>query len=569
MELGVEAALNLGTPAIARSGAGATASPKAPGRIGRPAARESVSFQDELRAAASTSTRACDRAEASDHEAPAEDEVADLKPAKADATPGCRGKEADTQPAADIASLLLQLLQGGEPAAPTPPPAPDTPAVAEERAANEDAASEMLARVLELLKQVAEAPSGARPPYNQDTARLAELLGQLEELSGAAQPTALAGKVHQMLTELREHLSRVAWGKMVKETFASGLPAAPEPGQTDSRSTAPEPAGLTLINSNNRLEAIVSAVRSSMPAAVSAGSELKATTAESRSVLSTEPIVEASKSANLAGETPASPRLSAVVTAAANSGDGQRGSNISETQRPSTAVFQTETPEAGIRGDQNADRSGSRESATDRSLWKELSGADAAPDNGTSADSFEITAPADPRLTRLHDTGPERTADAVATGKEKEPAAGSARTGVFDQIVQRTVVQLRNDQSEIKIDLKPDFLGNVRMQIVTENQQVSVRITTEFPAVRDMIEAGLQQLKSELQNQGLHVDRLEVAVSDDQYRQSRRQDKHEEKLGTDDVEEVAAADGRPAKERLEPVYYRPWPGAAVTIDMFA
>jgi flagellar hook-length control protein FliK len=106
------------------------------------------------------------------------------------------------------------------------------------------------------------------------------------------------------------------------------------------------------------------------------------------------------------------------------------------------------------------------------------------------------------------------------------------------------------------------------MQIVTENQQVSVRITTEFPAVRDMIEAGLQQLKSELQNQGLHVDRLEVAVSDDHYRQPRRQDKHEEKLGTDDVEEVAAADGRPAKERLEPVYYRPWPGAAVTIDMF-
>jgi hypothetical protein len=50
--------------------------------------------------------------------------------------------------------------------------------------------------------------------------------------------------------------------------------------------------------------------------------------------------------------------------------------------------------------------------------------------------------------------------------------------------------------SEIKIDLKPDFLAIMRMQIVSENQQVSVRILTELPAVRDMIETGLQQLRS-------------------------------------------------------------------------
>ena len=178
-------------------------------------------------------------------------------------------------------------------------------------------------------------------------------------------------------------------------------------------------------------------------------------------------------------------------------------------------VADTIAPAVGIREDLNADMSGSRSSTGDQSLWKELAGADAATDDRASAaDASDMTAP-DPRLARLPETGPERTAEAVATGKEKEPAAGAPRTGIFDQIVQRAVVQVRNDQSEIKIDLKPDFLGNVRMQIMTENQQVSVRITTEFPAVRDMIEAGLQQLKSELQNQGLHVDRLEVSVSED------------------------------------------------------
>jgi flagellar hook-length control protein FliK len=107
------------------------------------------------------------------------------------------------------------------------------------------------------------------------------------------------------------------------------------------------------------------------------------------------------------------------------------------------------------------------------------------------------------------------------------------------------------------------------MQILTENQQVSVRITTEFPAVRDMIEAGLQQLKSDLQNQGLHVDRLEVSVSDDPHKQPRRHAKPDGSSRSGAAEGVFSADRRAAENRLEPVYYRARPAGAATIDMFA
>ena len=86
---------------------------------------------------------------------------------------------------------------------------------------------------------------------------------------------------------------------------------------------------------------------------------------------------------------------------------------------------------------------------------------------------------------------------------------------MFDQIVQRAAVHVKNDQGEMRIDLKPEFLGHVRLQIVTENQQVTVRILTELPMVRDMIESNIQQLKSDLQQQGLRVERVEVAVADD------------------------------------------------------
>jgi flagellar hook-length control protein FliK len=83
-----------------------------------------------------------------------------------------------------------------------------------------------------------------------------------------------------------------------------------------------------------------------------------------------------------------------------------------------------------------------------------------------------------------------------------------------------------------------------------------------------MIEAGLQQLKSELQNQGLHVDRLEVSVSDDPHKQPRRQGKPDANSRPGAVEGVSAADRKAAQERLEPAYYRPRPGGAATIDMF-
>jgi flagellar hook-length control protein FliK len=114
-----------------------------------------------------------------------------------------------------------------------------------------------------------------------------------------------------------------------------------------------------------------------------------------------------------------------------------------------------------------------------------------------------------------------------STGFTKPTEAGheSLRTQTFDQIVKRAVIHTQSGQQEARIDLKPDFLGHVRMQVTTENHQVTVKILTEFSAVKDMIENNIQQLKSDLQQQGLSVDKLEVSVSSDsdKYQDTRRE----------------------------------------------
>jgi flagellar hook-length control protein FliK len=249
---------------------------------------------------------------------------------------------------------------------------------------------------------------------------------------------------------------------------------------------------------------------------------------------------------------------------AAHAGEGGRGP---ETARPAAAAADPAGPLPGVRDDQEAPTEGDQQPADNRWVATALEGADAiTPEGAEPAEPFELGT-AGQRPHHLNEGGLEKAATTVGTGREKE-AAGTGRAGIFDQIVQRAIVQVKTDQSEVKIDLKPDFLGHVRMQIVSENQQVSVRILTELPVVRDMIEAGLQQLRAELQNQGLHVDRLEVAVSDDPRQPPRRQARADELPKAGGSGAAPDADGTVSSGRVEPVYYQRRTGGAATIDMF-
>jgi flagellar hook-length control protein FliK len=56
-------------------------------------------------------------------------------------------------------------------------------------------------------------------------------------------------------------------------------------------------------------------------------------------------------------------------------------------------------------------------------------------------------------------------------------------------------------------------LGHVKVQVSTENHQVTIKILTELPVAKEMIENNLHQLKAELQGQGLEIDKFEVSLS--------------------------------------------------------
>lgn len=109
----------------------------------------------------------------------------------------------------------------------------------------------------------------------------------------------------------------------------------------------------------------------------------------------------------------------------------------------------------------------------------------------------------------------------------ESPSSQSAQktmeNDVIRQIVQRMTLRSSGDQSRMTIQLKPEFLGNLKLDIATENQHVVVKMTAESTAVKEMIEHNIGVLKTELQQHGLNIDKFDVYVGQDNESWKQRQ----------------------------------------------
>lgn len=118
----------------------------------------------------------------------------------------------------------------------------------------------------------------------------------------------------------------------------------------------------------------------------------------------------------------------------------------------------------------------------------------------------------------------DRGVEHVSGKSEWTPPASETRSNIIRQIVQRMTLRTQGPQSTMSIKLKPEFLGNLHMQVATDNQQVVVRMAAESVAVKEMIEQGLQFLKTELQHHGLEIDKFDVFVANNNDENNQGQD---------------------------------------------
>jgi flagellar hook-length control protein FliK len=81
-----------------------------------------------------------------------------------------------------------------------------------------------------------------------------------------------------------------------------------------------------------------------------------------------------------------------------------------------------------------------------------------------------------------------------------------------EQIVQKVKVMLGNKSSSMEVQLKPEYLGKVKIVLHTLDGQITARLITDNNHTASMLNSGLNNLKDNLEQQGLKIQHFEVDV---------------------------------------------------------
>lgn len=86
---------------------------------------------------------------------------------------------------------------------------------------------------------------------------------------------------------------------------------------------------------------------------------------------------------------------------------------------------------------------------------------------------------------------------------------------IVDQLVERVRIG-HSGTDEMHIQLKPDWLGEVKIKIAVENGLVTAHFVAESQTVKSLIESGMSLLRENLENQGFSLAEFTVDVSNGQ-----------------------------------------------------
>ncbi|MEZ5284215.1 MAG: flagellar hook-length control protein FliK [Vicinamibacterales bacterium] len=95
------------------------------------------------------------------------------------------------------------------------------------------------------------------------------------------------------------------------------------------------------------------------------------------------------------------------------------------------------------------------------------------------------------------------------------PGAPPAEVELPDQIVQSLRLQVGRGGGEARVQLKPDYLGELNVRVTVENGVVTARLEAQVPAVREWIERHEASLRQALGDQGLKLETLVVSETAD------------------------------------------------------
>ena len=94
---------------------------------------------------------------------------------------------------------------------------------------------------------------------------------------------------------------------------------------------------------------------------------------------------------------------------------------------------------------------------------------------------------------------------------------------ILRQISQMTRITVTQAQSSIEMQLNPENLGKVYLQVVSKEGAITAQIAAQNEAVKEVIESQLAVLKENMNQQGMKVEAVEVTIASHEFERSLEQ----------------------------------------------
>lgn len=102
---------------------------------------------------------------------------------------------------------------------------------------------------------------------------------------------------------------------------------------------------------------------------------------------------------------------------------------------------------------------------------------------------------------------------AVNNTQEVSYATTTQAVDIVNQVVEEIRTVVKADTTSMEVQLNPENLGKVNIQVSARDGIVTAHITAQTEAARHAIESQIAVLKENFQNQGLKVEAVEVAIN--------------------------------------------------------
>lgn len=106
------------------------------------------------------------------------------------------------------------------------------------------------------------------------------------------------------------------------------------------------------------------------------------------------------------------------------------------------------------------------------------------------------------------------------------------QTDILRQVVEQVRVNMNQQQTSLELQLYPEHLGRIQINVVSKEGVMTASIVAETEAAKQAIEAGLLNLKEAMEQQDLKVDAIEVMVSTTGFENGDEQQKSFDEKGS-------------------------------------